>query len=53
MNTASAVPIESLTIAEKLLLMDLNTDCVEISAVLDARQDPRAVDAALDSPPTS
>jgi plasmid stabilization system protein ParE len=28
----------------------LNTDCVEIFAVLDARQDPQAIDAALDSP---
>ena len=30
----------------------LNVDCVEIYAVLDARQDPRAIDAALDSPRT-
>lgn len=30
----------------------LNADCVEIYAVLDARQDPRSIDAALDSPRT-
>lgn len=28
----------------------LNEDCVEIYAVLDARQDPRKIDAALESP---
>lgn len=30
----------------------LNVDCVEIYAVLDARQDPRAIDAALNPPRT-
>ena len=31
----------------------LNGDCVEIYAVLDARQDPRKIDAALESPRTN
>lgn len=30
----------------------LNVDCIEVYAVLDARQDPEAIIAALDSPRT-
>lgn len=35
-----------------LIYYKLNVDCVEIYAVLDARQDLRAIDEALDTPQT-